>query len=111
MKLSLPSYDWMKSPKMGIGMFVLIVSLLYVFAMIPVESSSPHEYMNRAPVSQMVAGASRQKEMARQDFAESARVIGNTFEDSVVSKYFPPAPIPTDMAYKLRNVTPYLSSI
>ncbi len=97
--------EWNKSPKIGIALLLGICGLLYWFAMS--SDSSPHEYMHMAPVAQMVAGPQYTKEMARHELAESASVFGNTMEESVVSKFYPPLPVPTEMQLKLRNVRPH----
>jgi hypothetical protein len=99
---------WMKTPKMGIGILLLIGGLLYLFAMVPINSpasTSPYTYMNRTP--SMEAETSRSNEMARRELAETQSVFGNTYEESVVTKYFPPVPVPSYITDKLRNVMPH----
>lgn len=109
-KVKMVLMEWHKSPKIGVGIILLICFILYWFIMIPAESS-PYEYMNKVPVSHMAAGSHLVKETARQEFAQSESVFGNTMEEVTVNKYYPPVPIPSEMQFKLRNVTPHMASI
>jgi hypothetical protein len=94
--------EWRKSPKIGMAIILVICVILYWFIMTPLDSYPPSP-----PVAQMVADPQYTKEMARQELAESENVFGNTMEESIVSKFYPAIPVPTNVQLKLRNVRPH----